>query len=681
MGKKQSGRQEVRDILIVLLSYNFRETLKKSKDLYIDGRKIDGEWHHTNEPGAFYIRELLAKQNHALDRVYLFASNKVATEPLNGDYGELTTLDYYKKQLKEHILKISDDRMTVLQYKDDTSKDDGNNKLSDRDILQDNLFSISDFAKTIAADYADQECEVRIHVDMTGGLRHLSMMMLSVLHILGVIKKGKTTFRAGRIIYANYQGTSIAINDATDIYLTTKVVSGLKEFVNYGSVSDLQEYMKICKEAETGLISKDKAFKLDPLQKTITSMEDFCDTVKACKTRQLLQQIKKLRQSFGQFDEKANDSDMVPVKLFRDVFVDIRGKYDKFFGGEEPTYLELITWCLEHDYLQQALTLCTETTMGYLLEQGVVDYGSDELRQTVFETFKEKYKSEIGKEWEKAHLAHYFMMSYLYQKRDEYKYRDLPARIAENLKENLAGKQYLAGQEVEELVNGVIAEWEKQKKSIKDSSQKEIFVDFVTEQHLLKINIGKAEFVKLLEDYDNIRTMRNQVNHADQSTLEVPKVETIRKSIKAYLETLKGLKKTTDTAHAMTVKENKQMIFINFTNHPSDKWSIPQRQAAEKYGKIIDIPFPDVDSTLSSQEIEAMAAAEAKKILKYEPETVLCQGEFSLCFSVVRYLQEAGVTVLAACSRRAVKEIIGDDGITRKTAEFEFIQFREYTLY
>lgn len=35
-------------------------------------------------------------------------------------------------------------------------------------------------------------------------------------------------------------------------------------------------------------------------------------------------------------------------------------------------------------------------------------------------------------------------------------------------------------------------------------------------------------------------------------------------------------------------------MFINFTNHSSEKWSGEQRMAAERYGEIVDIPFPSV---------------------------------------------------------------------------------------
>ena len=35
-----------------------------------------------------------------------------------------------------------------------------------------------------------------------------------------------------------------------------------------------------------------------------------------------------------------------------------------------------------------------------------------------------------------------------------------------------------------------------------------------------------------------------------------------------------------------------EKIFINFSNHPSDRWDDKQKKASEQYGRIKDIPFP-----------------------------------------------------------------------------------------
>lgn len=48
-------------------------------------------------------------------------------------------------------------------------------------------------------------------------------------------------------------------------------------------------------------------------------------------------------------------------------------------------------------------------------------------------------------------------------------------------------------------------------------------------------------------------------------------------------------------------------MFLNFTNHPADTWSADQRRAAQQYGPIADMPFPDVPPALSAAETAALA--------------------------------------------------------------------------
>ncbi len=118
-------------------------------------------------------------------------------------------------------------------------------------------------------------------------------------------------------------------------------------------------------------------------------------------------------------------------------------------------------------------------------------------------------------------------------------------------------------------------------------------------------------------------------------------------------------------------------IFINFSNHPSSKWSATQTAEAEKFGKIVDIPFPDVDPAASKEDICKSAEKIVKKISDYHPAYVLCQGEFCLSYQVISLLKKKGVTVGASCSKRLVEERTIGDRI-EKLSVFQFEQFREY---
>lgn len=113
--------------------------------------------------------------------------------------------------------------------------------------------------------------------------------------------------------------------------------------------------------------------------------------------------------------------------------------------------------------------------------------------------------------------------------------------------------------------------------------------------------------------------------------------------------------------------------FVNFTNHPSNQWEPAQRRCAMEYGEIVDLPFPEVEAEADEAVINEMADSYVRKILNLQPGAVLCQGEFSLAFQVTVMLKAQGITVLAACSRRAVK-VCGN----KKEVLFQFVRFRKY---
>lgn len=118
-------------------------------------------------------------------------------------------------------------------------------------------------------------------------------------------------------------------------------------------------------------------------------------------------------------------------------------------------------------------------------------------------------------------------------------------------------------------------------------------------------------------------------------------------------------------------------MFVNFSNHPSAGWGVEQREAAEKSGAICDMPFPAVPPKATGTEIEEAAEKIAGEILSLNPDAVLCQGEFTLSYAVIRILRENNIKVVAACSERKSEDII-ENGSTVKKATFSFVGFREY---
>ena len=119
-------------------------------------------------------------------------------------------------------------------------------------------------------------------------------------------------------------------------------------------------------------------------------------------------------------------------------------------------------------------------------------------------------------------------------------------------------------------------------------------------------------------------------------------------------------------------------MFINHTNHASVKWPAAQKEAAHVWGEIVDLSFPDIGADWDEERVARLAEENAAKILTQKPRAVLCQGEFTYVYHLVNLLRAAGVTVLAAASRREAVEEQAEDGSVRKISRFVFTRFREY---
>ena len=132
------------------------------------------------------------------------------------------------------------------------------------------------------------------------------------------------------------------------------------------------------------------------------------------------------------------------------------------------------------------------------------------------------------------------------------------------------------------------------------------------------------------------------------------------------------------------IQEENNML-INFTNHPSEKWTDDQKNSATRlYGGVRDLPFPAVPANAGTPEIIAMADGVIDKILAIKEENidtetfaVMVQGEFTLTYAVVRRLLDRKIKAVSAVSERNVIEQV-ENGEVRKTIVFRFGGFREY---
>lgn len=121
-------------------------------------------------------------------------------------------------------------------------------------------------------------------------------------------------------------------------------------------------------------------------------------------------------------------------------------------------------------------------------------------------------------------------------------------------------------------------------------------------------------------------------------------------------------------------------MLINLSNHPCSSWSEKQLKAAKKkFGKVVDIPFPQISPFATSKQILRKAEKYLKEILHLIKKSderlnaVHLMGEFTFVYHLVNLLKKKKIKVIVSTTDRIVEE---KDG--KKIVTFSFVKFRDY---
>jgi hypothetical protein len=133
------------------------------------------------------------------------------------------------------------------------------------------------------------------------------------------------------------------------------------------------------------------------------------------------------------------------------------------------------------------------------------------------------------------------------------------------------------------------------------------------------------------------------------------------------------------------MKSKLASVFYNVSNHPSSKWGETQRLAALALvgsgGRIVDVPFPNVDPNLDSEGIDALVMQIVGLCQEQSDgsgrDVLHVMGETSLVYASIRDWIGFGGRVVVSTTARKTVETVDPTGVAVKTAVFEFVKFRE----
>lgn len=323
-----------KNILLLFLS-----PVKPNDDIKfvnIDGKGIK----NSNEPAILY----LAQKNIALDKIFIFASEMIRQPVANYTEGgePINHLNFFLKRLETFLPGVDS---FIFNY-DEKISDDAK------------LANVAEMANKIQ-EYAGGE-ETFLHVDLTGGMRDVNMMMLDLTRLLEY-----SGLKIGTLLYSDLGKKKV--EELRNIYDLFQLIAGVEEFVNFGSVKALKDYYA------------DKQLS-EPLTKLLAAMENLAAAIKLCHYGQFRDAIINLHDAVRDFAPAQDDTqDILMARLIGR----IREDYHRLIVNRDLDDLEVIRWCLNHDYLQQALTLYTERIPEYLGEKKIITQSAAEEKTLV----------------------------------------------------------------------------------------------------------------------------------------------------------------------------------------------------------------------------------------------------------------------------------------------------------
>ena len=688
------------------------------------------ECHTTNESA---VRYLLYGSNEPVDklsRLFLVRTNKVAGaiegyQPKNA--WEESHYSYFLHCISD-IVPNAKDIIEAIDFNEDRPIEENMNALIRV------ASRVRAYAKSVRED--DPAAEIVLHVDCTGGMRNASMILVALMRLLQYER-----IEIGKVLYSNFNRNDPQKNrveEVNPLYSFFDLVAGAEEFVRHGEVTVLNKFFEK-RERSTHLDTLLNAMQkfaeelklchYGDLSEAITALRDaihdFPEISPSNASSAAKQNDDLVRQMLGRIQEdyapilkeELDDialirwcishnllqqamtlfTERVPESLVKSEFLWIQPAYQTDFSNEQ-----------KRDSMKR-------TEAFYLInvypEQRRYVGQQKDTQDTMLNRAKQVWKERFGE-----FLQNLLTEPHHVEKQDIHKLLERPLPEFDEIRLSNAAElgrilfsihtmcRAQAGEispvraEMKKYLD-YVQTWVADKKVSKNDLKEDIFTkdDHELAGTIIKFmeeKVGQARFYlsvermrgavrmdkgrlcsrnpekarSILTRYFDIKDERNHTSHAGKKTRRFDSAA-LEKQMSIALDEIED---------ACEEKHTERNVFINHTNHPSSRWEEGQRQAAEAYGTIDDLPFPAIPADGTEEEVRRLAEENAHAILAYRPSAVLVQGEFSYTFALVSILKEAGIPTLSACSERHVTERTDENGETVRESRFAFRRFRSY---
>lgn len=370
-------------------------------------------------------------QTYPIETVFAFTTNKVKTNSLDYTYfhdGESIPLhiekdkegrpqtyqEFINSRFKSILEFATDGEKTFSFVPVEVSETDAESNKSIGNVLA----MVSEVDKYIKK---NAEYKVIIHVDMSGGFRHIPLILMLVLNILQ-----RSKHNIGEIMYTMLLPGNVKVERINDIFDMQRFTNGVHEFIEFGSGIELEKFYKLSK-AKTDLEDSSAEYdkKVSDFTKavnvfsnaiTLSDRNEFRKAVKGIESAwknletdiseydkaKRLEQQEREKNKENKKDEKTPSAIENNLGLLQAFSPRIKEEYKQLWETENE--LEYIKWCLKHNYIQQALTLYIEIVPEILF--------NDEIASILSFINKENWEGNYKEKIEPYSMEYYVLNQY-----------------------------------------------------------------------------------------------------------------------------------------------------------------------------------------------------------------------------------------------------------------------------
>ena len=279
----------------------------------------------TNEGAVRYLIE----EGETPDCILALCSERVRKEAKEMPDGSTrTTLEYFRDSFLPKV-HIPAERLVVIEVPDSMDEET-------------QFQAISQLLEKI-------ETEDTLFVDLSGGLRDVAMLLVTVARCMRDLRDVQTR----RVICAELNNNETVVHDRTQLYGLFDFVTAMDAFFSTGTAQKLTRYLR--SEGEK-----------DPvLHALLTRINQFSEDLALCRVRKLSDDLNQIDQALKETPEKSQNLTDLFFQMLKDRF---STEFAELLSSGEKALPALVSWCAGHGMYQQALTLLCEQMPEYVCQ-------------------------------------------------------------------------------------------------------------------------------------------------------------------------------------------------------------------------------------------------------------------------------------------------------------------------